>query len=369
MNDPRALSSHLLDLLRREQGAMADFLLVLAEFDKERAWVALGYTSLFYYLHRELKLSAGAAFHRKTAAELIQRFPEVAEPLRDGLLCLSSVCELAKVLTPENRAEVLPRFFHASKQEAKAVAAEIAPREVVPQRVVVTAPARPSPAVAMTGLFAGSAAQGATDSALHLGETTSAVTPGAEPLVRPPASVPAPRASAEPLTADLRRLHVTVSKQFLEKLEVAKDALSHSQPGADVEAILEAGLDALLERAAKRKGIVKRPRKGAPPRPAEAKGRTSRYVPAAVRREVWLRDEGKCQWKLAGGGICGSTHQCELDHILPYAMGGQATVDGLRVLCRVHNDVAARQAYGDEWMNAFTSAARNVRGSTAPPPP
>src|SRR5512140_2911113 len=139
MNDARARSSQLLDLLRREQGAMADFLLALADFDRSRAWVALGYTSLFYYLHRELKLSAGAAFHRKPAAELIQRFPGVAEPLRDGRLCLSSVCELAKVLTQENRAEVLPEFFHASKQEAKAVAAELCPQEAVRQRVVVTA--------------------------------------------------------------------------------------------------------------------------------------------------------------------------------------------------------------------------------------
>jgi hypothetical protein len=30
----------------------------------------------------------------------------------------------------------------------------------------------------------------------------------------------------EPLTADLRRLHLTVSKRFLEKLEAARDALS-----------------------------------------------------------------------------------------------------------------------------------------------
>src|SRR5574341_2526752 len=88
---------------------------------------------------------------RNTAAELLHRFPEVESPLRDGRLCISSVCELAKVITAENRAEVLPRFFHASKNEAKAVAAEIAPREAVPQRVVVTTVASralPSPAAA-----------------------------------------------------------------------------------------------------------------------------------------------------------------------------------------------------------------------------
>ena len=69
-----------------------------------RRWLELGHSSLFYFLHRELGLSKGAAFYRKTAAELIQRFPEIVEPLRDGRLCLTSVVELAKVLTPENRA-------------------------------------------------------------------------------------------------------------------------------------------------------------------------------------------------------------------------------------------------------------------------
>jgi hypothetical protein len=73
----------------------------------------------------------------------------------------------------------------------------------------------------------------------------------------------------------------------MEKLEAATDALSHSHPGADVKAILEAGLDALLERAAKRQGLVKRPRAAAPPTDADT-SENARYVPATVRREVWL---------------------------------------------------------------------------------
>ena len=97
-----------------------------------------------------------------------------------------------------------------------------------------------------------------------------------------------------------------------------------SHPGADAEAILEAGLDLLLERAAKRKGLVKRPR--TVPVPAAAhECANPRHVPAAVRREVFLRDEGKCQWPLADGEICGSTHRVELDHIVPVGRGGKAT--------------------------------------------
>ena len=58
----RDLSNRLSDLLRREHSALADFLVALADFDAKRVWVELGYPSLFAYLHRELRLSKGAAF-------------------------------------------------------------------------------------------------------------------------------------------------------------------------------------------------------------------------------------------------------------------------------------------------------------------
>src|SRR5512138_2120716 len=84
-------------------------------------------------------MSKGAAHYRKTAADLVQRVPEVLEPLRAGTLCVTSIIELAKVLTPENREEVLPRFLHCSRREAQAVSAELAPMEAPPHRTVVTA--------------------------------------------------------------------------------------------------------------------------------------------------------------------------------------------------------------------------------------
>src|SRR5690349_4902244 len=102
----RELSARLSELLHREHESMADFLVALADFDRRRLWVDLGHANLFSFLHRDLGLSKGAAFYRKTAAELLQRCPEVIEPLRDGRLCFTSVVELAKVLTPENRDEV-----------------------------------------------------------------------------------------------------------------------------------------------------------------------------------------------------------------------------------------------------------------------
>ncbi|MFL5299093.1 MAG: HNH endonuclease [Anaeromyxobacteraceae bacterium] len=307
MHDTRDLAKRLAELLSREHGALADFLVALADFDRERRWLELGHTSLFYFLHRELGLSKGAAFYRKTAAELLQRYPEVVEPLRSGQLCLSTLVELAKVITPENRGEVVARFFHASKQEAKAISAELCPAEAAPHRDVVTAlePLPKSTSVrspASAPRLELPLAPVARGESVHPGETHCESAPTCAPVTPPAPTVAAvKRDEAEPLTADLRRLHVTVSRRFLEKLAAARDALSHRLPDGGTEAVLEAALDLLLAAQDKKRGLVKKPRTS--PAPPSA---SSRHVPAAVRRAVFIRDGGCCQWPMSSGGVCGS---------------------------------------------------------------
>ena len=308
------LAARLASLLRNERHAMAEFLVALADFDDRKAWMKLGHASLFTFLHRDLGLSKGASHFRKVAAELIQRYPEVVDPLRDGKLCITSVVELARVITPENRAEVLPRFFHASKQEAKAVAAEILPAEVVPRREMVT-----TPAPAARAMVFPRAAMGAPASEPAAIRQVGAEVRPVEPQPSLPPR-PAPPTSVQPLTAEARRLHMTVSKRFLEKLEVAREALSHSHTGADAEAILEAGLDLLIERAAKKKGLSTKactrpkaeraapqieavPSNEEPPPSGRPLAPRPRYIPAYVRREVWVRDQGRCQFRLESGEI------------------------------------------------------------------
>ena len=245
------------------------------------------------------------------------------------------------------------------------MAAELAPREVVPQRAVVTAVARTSPPSprpdSRPDWRCESRRLSRRANPFHPGETPPAAACQPSPQPHPAAPVAAPRASAEPLTADLRRLHVTVSKRFMEKLEAAKDALSHSHPGADVEAILEAGLDALLERAAKRKGLVER---AAEVRAAGGRRRGGRQLP--------LRPGGGAAGGLAPGRGAvpvadGRWRHLRLDPPLRArprrpvrAREGSRPPRGCRLLCRVHNDLAARQGYGDAWMDRFTGGTRGT---------
>jgi hypothetical protein len=205
----------------------------------------------------------------------------------------------------------------------------------------------------------------------------------------------------------------------VKKVEAARRGLGHAIPNATLEQVLEAGLDLLLEKQAKARGQVKRPRKTpsasltdplaalsdpsqrpvespqpddgshatpAPQQtPASQQTRASQQaqpsqptptpvttpfriateppphrrsgpraaIPAAVRRAVWARDAGRCCWPLDGGGVCGSTHRLELDHIVPWADWGGETEDNLRLTCAAHNRLAARQAFGENVMGRY----------------
>jgi hypothetical protein len=349
MDTARELTANLAALLRREHDAMADFLVALADFDRRRFWAELGYASLFQFLNRELRLSLGAAHYRKVAAELIQNVPAVVEPLRDGRLCYSSIIEVAKVVTAENCETVLPRFYGLSKREAMEVVAELQPHPAPPSRTVITA-VRPATREA--------ASQSAPDGGralltqrgplalpgpvVSLDEVTSFTCPRA-PITQ--------RAEVEPVTAELRRMHVTVSKDFAKKLQAAADA----RPDLTMEEILETGLDLLLAKSAKAKGLVDRPQKKVRPSKDETR------IPAHVKREVMKRSGGRCEYMLASGERCGSTHGIEFHHVDARANGGKATVDKILATCRAHNDLAARQDFGNDVMDRYTGPAARKR--------
>ena len=80
-----------------------------------------------------------------------------------------------------------------------------------------------------------------------------------------------------------------------------------------------------------------------------------------MKRKVWARDGGCCQWPIEGGGICGSTLRLEFDHVVPRGRGGTSEPANIRLLCRFHNQLTARATYGDGLMDRF--AARVPRAS------
>ena len=82
----------------------------------------------------------------------------------------------------------------------------------------------------------------------------------------------------------------------------------------------------------------------------------SRHIRAAVRREVWRRDEGQCAF-VGTTGRCTERGFLEFHHVEPYAAGGAATAENIQLRCRAHNAYEASRFFGGEWP-AFVRESR-----------
>src|SRR5688572_21805849 len=156
--------------------------------------------------------------------------------------------------------------------------------------------------------------------------------------------------------------------------------LHHRFPRRDPAIIIERAVDLLLAKALKERFGVKAPsekatRTKAKTRPAaletEASGlvaatnpprRNSRYIPRAVVREVYARDQGQCSFVGSNGKRCSERGLLELHHVYPFARGGEATVGNLRLVCRTHNTLYAEHDFG----RAHMQSKRSRRQQAAP---
>lgn len=63
---------------------------------------------------------------------------------------------------------------------------------------------------------------------------------------------------------------------------------------------------------------------------AAQNGYGSRHISDKTKRQVWDRDEGKCQ-------DCGAVKNIEYDHIMPVSKGGGSNIENIQLLCRPCN--------------------------------
>lgn len=116
--------------------------------------------------------------------------------------------------------------------------------------------------------------------------------------------------------------------------------MRHSVPNGDPAAIFDRALTMLLAELEKKKiAQTARPRRVADPKYG------SRHVPAAVKRDVWKRDGGRCAF-IGTGGRCSERGLLEFHHVVPFADGGETTIVNLQLRCRAHNAYEADVHFG-----------------------
>src|SRR4030095_8020644 len=129
------LSETILQLASDERAATVRLVAHLAEFDRRRLHLGLGFPSLFVYCCEVLRLADHETSNRIEVARAAQRFPAILEMLGAGQVSLTTARLLAPHLSDENHQQLLGAASGRSKRDVEELLARRAPRPDVPASV------------------------------------------------------------------------------------------------------------------------------------------------------------------------------------------------------------------------------------------
>ncbi|TBR20676.1 HNH endonuclease [bacterium] len=340
MSDDEVMSS-LESLVRSEREDLVRILRRLAELDQRRAACKKGFPSLFIYCTRVLGYSEGEAMRRIQTARAGIRFPVVYRLVGRGLLSIAAVAVLEPHLTKRTYRALLKRAIGMSGREVRALADSLVPMKKPADRVRVITVA-PSESQALAKRAAGQDLFAQAFPACEAGSGD------------PPAPIPPPGPALEPRA----QFSFTADPALLREVERARELLRHKFPFARLEDVFGEAVRVLLERIDPERAPARRAARR-PSRPADPR---SRRIPPSVKDAVWKRDGGACAYE-AEAGRCGARAFLEFDHVVPWARGGRSDDPAnIRLLCRQHNQVEARRAFGD----AAVDEAAGLGAQSAP---
>jgi hypothetical protein len=304
--DDAAVEQKLMQLAHAERVIGADIISHLVEVQQRKLYAKAGYESLFMYCRIKLGFSRSTAYRRKAVVEKAVVFPEMIERLRDGRLQLCAAAAITTFLDVETAGELLEAVVGMSHADVETYLTKTWRPKSAAAKVVVT----PCSNV----------------ETLKLGQPAD--------VVETKTPEPAKRTVIKPLTETACRVSVTLNDKTLASLKRAKEILGNKSD----DDILSQALDLLLAKIAPERRHARRE--------GTKVNARSRRGSQSTRDQVMTAGNCQCAYVAADGTRCRARTFLEIDHIKPWGLGGISTPENLRPMCRTHNQLLARQAFG-----------------------
>lgn len=291
--------------VQRERELLIPILHHLKEIERRRLFTDLGYSSLFEYAVGELKYSEGQAVRRIQTMRLMKDIPSIESKIATGSLSLSNVqkahsffreiqaAEPRKIVTPEEKLEVLEKLENKTNRDAE--------RELLKINPIHAQPKEKERVVNETTL----------EVRFPMSNKLKAKLESVRSLLGPKGAV------------------MTYAELFEEMSDISVSALEAKRFGKK-------------RTQEKKENLTTAPKKSAlpPPTAVATKSTDSRYISQALKHQVWQRDNGTCT-------NCGSRRNLNYDHFQPIALGGATTLANLRLLCFQCNQRASAKIFGE----------------------
>jgi hypothetical protein len=282
---------------REEQELAIQVLDHLREVARRRLYSQLGFSSLFDYTVRALKFSEPAAAQRVQALRLTEAVPQARLDLESGKLSLSS-------------AAAVQRFI---RKEEKTV--ELCVQEKA----------------ALVSAVSGKSSREAEKILLQRSKN-----PDAHRL----------RESEKPVSETRTELRFFGDPELMKNLERVREL----KGDLSLEEIFKVALDQYLEKMDPLRNRAESKRTPTSESPVPR----SRYVPKKILRKLHERSGSQCEYRNAQTGQrCESRYRLQVDHVTPFALGGETRLENLRLLCPSHNAFAAIQVFGQQRMRPY----------------
>jgi hypothetical protein len=294
------LSDEMLDsanikVAKDERDVLTKVLLHLRESERRRLFSKYKYESLHEYAIKRMGYTADQAQRRISAMRLLKELPQIQAKIERGALNLTHLNQANALFRQENKAQV-----RRTQEEKLELLSKI---EHQPRRTL-------------------------------------------EKILEKESFI-------KPLLIDTAELHslkpVDIEqfpKKLQEKIKRLMEVRAHAH-AKDLLSAIEQAVDLALE-----KWDPMGTAHSAPARKTKVETKVkSKYIPVAIRSEVFMRDRGECR-------NCGSRNFLQIDHVIPFAKGGESEVSNLRLLCRSCNQRHAIECYGSRKMNTYLKEPR-----------
>ena len=355
------LERTLKDSVIEENKLKTQILHLLAEVERRRLY-SKEFPSLFEYCVKVLKYSSAAAQRRIDSMRAMRLIPELEQKIITGELNLSSISQAqsffrqeAKIGKPysiEAKKEVLEKLENKSSKECIQELITISPqsipqekrRELTPDKTELKVVLNKDLISKLDKIKALMSHKNPNMTDQELIETMATLT---LEKIDPEEKVKRSEARKQKIEKNKNQNSNNSSHNDRVTTNTSKPKTPNALvlPIAELNSektILETSPAGLRPEGASLKN--QQPRKGVSERRQNPK-QNSRYIPAAIKQEVYMRDKGRCTHPK-----CNSRKFLEYDHIKPLAFNGKTTVQNLRLLCRTHNQRAAIDKFGFQKM-------------------
>jgi hypothetical protein len=287
----QTLHEKALQITKTYLRAESDLISILQSIDDCRGYRELGHRSLYEYSTQALGLSEAVSLNLITIARKAKEVPKLQEMLQKQEITISNARTVAPVLTSENQEKWLATAATSSKRELEKEISKEFPQAQVREQARYVSEKR-------------------LELKLGISEELHEILKHVQDLV----------STQEGKAVNLEETLREALTFYIEKKDPVEKAYR-------AEARAEKIKTPVLEQA--------RVGKNAGP----SLSSNPRFIPAQLIHAIRRRDQGQCSYRSPQGVRCLQRRWIEVHHILPLALGGQNTLENLKLICRGHHQV------------------------------